>query len=389
MDVLRRSTAGLLYRDQFDRADGAPGADWSVLSGAAWAIAGNKLVNGGGADEKIVVAPAAMPALLEMVTQVIIRRAGPNRTVFQGALAKWDGTTGYLATIENLSAAERLMLYKFVAGVATLLSSNTTFVMEQTAYILKLWAKPGQQAAWLLSAAGAQLFHNPAADAALDAVSGRAGMRAWTSQPTTDYNEFDDNAAYRGNTLACSGLPAGYKLRAIHPVGGQTQTVVEVGGVATIDLDFRGCPLTRVEVLTGAGVIVHALTPSDGVWGGDVYAIAPEAFPPGPGISQICRFASDSIEPNTGPEAGGTEVVIRGELFAAGVAVSFGGSAATITEVLESQITCTTPAGTGTVDVVVTNPDGQSATVADGFTYLGESPWSDCPAPPETTWSQC
>jgi hypothetical protein len=79
------------------------------------------------------------------------------------------------------------------------------------------------------------------------------------------------------------------------------------------------------------------------------------------------------ISPTSGPTAGGTVVTITGTNFTGATSVRFGGAAATsLTVISATSITTTTsPAGTGTVDVVVTNPSGSSATsAADRFTYI-------------------
>ncbi len=83
-----------------------------------------------------------------------------------------------------------------------------------------------------------------------------------------------------------------------------------------------------------------------------------------------------SIAPASGPLAGGTLVTITGTNFYAGATVAFGGSLATsVTIASSTSITCRTPAGTiGPAAVVVTNLDGQSATLASGFTYMGAAP---------------
>ena len=77
------------------------------------------------------------------------------------------------------------------------------------------------------------------------------------------------------------------------------------------------------------------------------------------------------VSPNTGLISGGTGVTITGTGFAAGAAVTFGGTAATnVTVVNSTTITATTPAhAAGAADVVVTNSDAQSGTLAGGFTY--------------------
>jgi IPT/TIG domain len=75
-----------------------------------------------------------------------------------------------------------------------------------------------------------------------------------------------------------------------------------------------------------------------------------------------------SITPSSGSTAGGTEVTISGENFIDRATVTFGGVEAT--GVTVASITATTPANDAvTVDVTVTNPDGQSATLSNGFTY--------------------
>ena len=87
-----------------------------------------------------------------------------------------------------------------------------------------------------------------------------------------------------------------------------------------------------------------------------------------------------AIDPNTGPQSGGTSVTIDGTTLLAGATVSFGVVEATNVVVTpETAITCDAPSGTGTVDVTVTNPDAQSAILAGGFTYIA----------PETSDSGC
>lgn len=90
-----------------------------------------------------------------------------------------------------------------------------------------------------------------------------------------------------------------------------------------------------------------------------------------------------SVTPNSGTTAGGTSVTISGTDFVSGATVKFGGTSATNVNVGSStSITATTPAhGAGAVNVVVTNPDNQSATLANGFTYSAPS----APAPTVNT----
>lgn len=78
-----------------------------------------------------------------------------------------------------------------------------------------------------------------------------------------------------------------------------------------------------------------------------------------------------SLTPTSGPPAGGTTVTLTGTNFQAGATVRFGAGWATGVTVLGSTgILAVTPAGlAGAVPVVLTNPDGQVAALAAGFTY--------------------
>lgn len=80
------------------------------------------------------------------------------------------------------------------------------------------------------------------------------------------------------------------------------------------------------------------------------------------------------ISPPDGPQAGGTEVTITGKGFDKAPTVTFGGKAATDVKVAAdgTSLTAKTPPGDalGAVDLEVKNPDGKTAPLAGGFTYV-------------------
>ena len=83
------------------------------------------------------------------------------------------------------------------------------------------------------------------------------------------------------------------------------------------------------------------------------------------------RLSVTALSPNTGPSTGGTLVTITGAGFMAGARVSFGGTSVSPAGLNSTSISVTTPQHpSGLVDIVVTNPDGQSITPATGFTYV-------------------
>ena len=78
------------------------------------------------------------------------------------------------------------------------------------------------------------------------------------------------------------------------------------------------------------------------------------------------------VSPASGPAAGGTSVTITGTLFSGATEVDFGSTKASKFVINSAtQITATSPAGTGLVDVTVTTPEGVSPMdrPADAFSY--------------------
>ncbi len=88
-------------------------------------------------------------------------------------------------------------------------------------------------------------------------------------------------------------------------------------------------------------------------------------------LSYIPPPTVTGINPTSGPNAGGTTVTITGSNFTGATSVSFGTTATSnFTVDSDTQITVVNPAGSGTVDVTVTTPEGTSATsTADQFSY--------------------
>ncbi len=84
-----------------------------------------------------------------------------------------------------------------------------------------------------------------------------------------------------------------------------------------------------------------------------------------------------SISPSSGGDSGGDSVTVTGTDFEFPVTVTIGGVPCTVAgpgDVTSTSIVCTTGAGSvGSSDVRVTNPDGQSDTLAGGFTYTSDA----------------
>ena len=114
--------------------------------------------------------------------------------------------------------------------------------------------------------------------------------------------------------------------------------------------------------ITGTGtvdVIVTTRTGASKLTGADQYTFGA----PRPTVT--------GVSPDSGSTAGGTTVSITGTGLAGATEVAFGGVAGRITSDSNTQITVTSPPGTGTVTVTVTTPAGTSQTAAVGhYTYV-------------------
>jgi len=92
--------------------------------------------------------------------------------------------------------------------------------------------------------------------------------------------------------------------------------------------------------------------------------------PTTPTSKSAAALSVNGISPSSGSSSGGTPVEITGDGFNPGSTVIFGGTAMKVSYVDSQKLVAMTPAGAvGLVDVLVTNPDGQSGTLREGYTY--------------------
>jgi hypothetical protein len=175
------------------------------------------------------------------------------------------------------------------------------------------------------------------------------------------------NTAPGADTVSPSSGPvSGGTAVTISGTGFATGATVNFGGSLASATVVGSTTINAITPAHASGPVTVTVTNPGGQGGnltnGYVYASAPP-----PSVS--------SITPNSGPTAGGSSVTISGGAFVAGATVSIGGVAATNVNVSSSTtITATTAAhAAGTVNVVVTNPDAQSATLTNGFTFNAPS----------------
>ena len=107
-----------------------------------------------------------------------------------------------------------------------------------------------------------------------------------------------------------------------------------------------------------------------------IWFVTPMDSTANPMAAQSVAPILTSVDPDEDMVDGGVTVKIVGENFQDGATVTIGGNAASnVIFVSPTELLVETPAGVvGSVDVVVTNPDDKSSTLAGGFTYIEPPP---------------
>jgi hypothetical protein len=148
--------------------------------------------------------------------------------------------------------------------------------------------------------------------------------------------------------------------------GGTSVTITGTGFADPASVAIGGVAATAVTVVSAVEITVT--TPA-GTGVADVVVSTPDGVSAPGQFTFLARPAISAIRPDNGPAEGGTSVVITGTGFVSPADVAFGATTAAVMTVdSATQITVTSPAGTGVVDVVVTTPGGASAPAS--FTYL-------------------
>lgn len=169
-------------------------------------------------------------------------------------------------------------------------------------------------------------------------------------------------------SLSPSSRPAGS--------GAFTLTVNGTGFTSGASVLWNGSP--RVTTFVSSTQLTAAILATDLATAGSASISA--ANPDGSAAPTRLSFTvtvspprPSTISPTTGSAKGSTMVTISGTYFQTGARVTFGGTAATVYSVTATTITVQTPAhAAGTVDVVVTNPDGQTGTLAKAYAFTAE-----------------
>ena len=151
--------------------------------------------------------------------------------------------------------------------------------------------------------------------------------------------------------------------------GGTAVTITGTNFAAGATVTFGGTAVTNVVVVNGT--TITATTPAGSAGAVTVtVTVSGQSGSLANGFTYALPPTVSSVSPNTGSTTGGTAVTITGANFAAGATVTFGATAATNVVVVNSTtITAATPAGSAGAVTVTVTVSGQSAVLANGFTY--------------------
>ncbi len=154
------------------------------------------------------------------------------------------------------------------------------------------------------------------------------------------------------------------------PAGGRQVMIVGSGFSGATAVDFGSTPAASFTVVSDTQI--KAVSPA-GTGVVDVTVVTPDGTSATSSADQFSYAGVVSVvTPSQGPAAGGTQVTIWGANFSGATAVNFGNTAAaSFTVVSDNEVTATSPAGSGVVDVTVVTAGGTSATSSgDQFSYV-------------------
>ncbi len=270
---LVRTVAGLLFSDDFDRDDEdlVDSNDWegsTVLELVSNEIKSDPLNTAG--FSHCLVEQATVSQSGEMVVQARLYMTGgigftPPRPGLTLA-AQLARTQCFGVEISRASdVTPTLQLYRTTTGlpIVVLVEMTDLSIAIETFYTVKMHVKDSFQKVWFDTVEKAAATY-----AGNDAFTWSPGISrnvGGGSQPGT-FAKYDDFFAYSSNIVTVTGLASGYKAQ----VG--TVTAVEAAGTAAVDIAGQTCPIQRIKILTGSGVLVESIIPVGGVFGGDTWA---------------------------------------------------------------------------------------------------------------------
>jgi hypothetical protein len=291
---------------------------------------------------------------------------------FPGLINAYDGTPS--ATFGQGFHDHLAALFGNAAATVTLVAPNTGLVAGGTSVVITgtnftgvtgVQFGPTAAATFSVISATSISATSPAGTGTVDVrVTTAAGTSAIAIADQFTYTGPPPPAPTVTAVAPNSGLAAGGAAVTITGTNFTGASAVKFGSATAT---FSVTDATHIAATSPAGsgtVDVTVMTP-----GGTSGTGVADQF------TYISRPTVSSVAPNSGTTAGGTPVTITGANFTGASAVKFGSTTVSYTVTNATQISATSPAGSGIVDVTVTTPGGTSATGSgDRFTFVAPPP---------------
>jgi hypothetical protein len=278
--TIERGTSGLVLYDPFTRGDSATlGNGWTDYeSGGTSAISSNACAMSAGLFQ-VGGGSRSSPTLPDdWLVQHTVDATGGSGDYTGTLWTRWDGvsqhTTGDGYFFQWNANSGNIFLKECNAGTISQHAtvawtdpasgfSTFRFVGEVDGSNLKLRGYAAE-ASSLTDLSGDLTLKMSATDTSTIKTDTNYGFSCSNAQGTSD------NYIACGRNITVTGLLSGYKIQ----VDSRT-AVAEVGGTVTIDVDTWALPATTIRVLNSAGKAASDdLTPSGGIYGGDIYAVS-------------------------------------------------------------------------------------------------------------------
>jgi hypothetical protein len=261
----RRITEGLIFRDNFNRANGAVGNGWETKPGG-YTISGNQLSFGSGIMQRNSPAP-----VLDGIFQINWLNIGAGNEVrlWAGPISASLNTGWDFVQQVNLNKSQIRVTGSVAAEVAPGIGGDYMHraVVNATGSILNI-----------------EVFKNTSLSTEDDLTKDGTNMVGPVDtihSPTLNYygtfvsiTAKADEYFHCGRNIKVTDMESGEKIRLIGPAVTRS-VVVESGGEVDIDLSTYALPITRIELLSSGDLILASYQSASGdpdIWGGDIFA---------------------------------------------------------------------------------------------------------------------
>lgn len=266
-----RASTGLLFRDQFNRADGPIGSNYTIDDANSWTVTGGKMqqITPGGSASSMRV--TAIGQRLDWHVQCLVTKS-VAQNYFTVQLRKYipngvgNFSTSRWHQFDNSSFTDgtdpnKARLYRIRDGAITRMTAGVNLVNTQGQAYRYNASRIGNELKFYIDG----VIQIDTTDA-LNAEAGYLGMDA-SGQGGSGTITVQDLIVTSARLITINGLPTGYKIR----VGTLVSSMAMSGTATTLDLAGTQLPAAKVEILDPVNMVVATIIPSDGVWGGDVY----------------------------------------------------------------------------------------------------------------------